>query len=49
MWYVLKTPIEMSQAQIDEYKKHYHNTARPLQPANGRLIAEPKEGPPLPH
>jgi carbonic anhydrase len=42
-WYVLKNPIEMSQAQIDEYKQHYHDTARPLQPANGRLIAEPKQ------
>jgi len=40
-WYVLKNPIEMSAAQIAEYKKHYHDTARPLQPANDRPIAEP--------
>lgn len=40
-WYVMKNPIEMSEAQIEEYKKHYHNTARPLQPVNGRPIAEP--------
>jgi carbonic anhydrase len=40
-WYVMKNPIEMSEAQIAEYKKHYHDTARPLQPANGRPVAEP--------
>jgi len=40
-WYVLKSPIEMSAEQIAEYKKHYHDTARPLQPANDRPIAEP--------
>ncbi len=40
-WFVLKNPIEMSEAQIAEYKKHYHDTARPLQPANDRPIAEP--------
>lgn len=39
-WYVMKHPIEFSEAQIAEYEKHYHNTARPLQPANGRPIAE---------
>lgn len=39
-WFVLKTPIELSQAQIDEYKKHYHNTARPLQPLNGRPVEQ---------
>jgi carbonic anhydrase len=41
-WFLLKTPIEMSQAQIDLYKKYYHNTARPLQPANDRPIFESK-------
>lgn len=41
-WYVFKNPIEMSEAQIAEYMKHYHNTARPLQPLNGRPIVEPK-------
>jgi carbonic anhydrase len=42
-WFVLKNPIEMSQAQIDEYKKLYHDTARPLQPANDRPVAEPRQ------
>jgi carbonic anhydrase len=40
-WYVLKNSIEMSLEQIAEYKKHYHDTARPLQPANARPVAEP--------
>jgi hypothetical protein len=31
----------MSAAQIAEYQKHYHDTARPLQPANDRPVAEP--------
>jgi len=39
-WYVMKNPIELSQAQIDEYTKHYPNSARPLQPLNGRPVAE---------
>jgi carbonic anhydrase len=41
-WFLLKKPIEMSQAQIDEYRKYYHGTARPLQPLNNRPVAEPK-------
>jgi carbonic anhydrase len=39
-WYLMKHPIEMSQAQIDEYKKYYQNTARPLQPLNNRPLVE---------
>ncbi len=41
-WFLMKKPIEMSEAQIAEYKKYYHNTARPLQPLNNRPVAEPK-------
>lgn len=40
MWYVMKKPIEMSEAQIAQYKKYYHNTARPLQPIGERPIVE---------
>ena len=40
--YVMKTPIELSEVQIAEYIKHYHNTARPLQPFNGRPVSEPQ-------
>ena len=42
-WFVMKNPIEMSEAQIAEYTtKHYHDVARPLQPQNGRPIHEPQ-------
>jgi len=40
LWFVLKHPIEMSAAQIAEYRKHYHNAARPLQPLGERPVAE---------
>jgi carbonic anhydrase len=40
MWYVMKNPIELSEAQIAEYAKHYHDTARPLQPSNDRPVTE---------
>jgi carbonic anhydrase len=39
-WLVMKNPIEFSEAQIAEYEKHYHNTARPLQSLNGRPVTE---------
>jgi len=39
-WYVMKNPIELSEGQIQEYRKRYHNTARPLQPLNGRPVVE---------
>jgi carbonic anhydrase len=38
-WIVMKNPIELSEAQIAEYEKHYRNTARPLQSLNGRPVA----------
>lgn len=39
-WYVMKDPIEFSEAQIAQYMKYYHDTARPLQPLNDRPVAE---------
>jgi carbonic anhydrase len=39
-WYRMKNPIEMSEAQIDQYRTYYHNTARPLQPLNDRPLVE---------
>jgi carbonic anhydrase len=39
MWYVMKNPIEFSEAQITAYMAYYHDTARPLQPLNGRPVA----------
>jgi carbonic anhydrase len=41
-WYVMKKPIEMSEAQIAQYKKYYHDTARPLQPVHERPVTETK-------
>jgi len=41
-WYLMKNPIEMSEAQIAQYRKYYHNTARPLQPVNDRPVVESK-------
>jgi carbonic anhydrase len=37
-WYLMKNPIEMSEAQINQYRKYYRNTARPLQPLNNRPL-----------
>lgn len=39
MWYVMKNSIEFSEAQVGEYLKYYHNTARTLQPLHGRPVA----------
>lgn len=39
-WFVLKEPIELSQAQIDAFAKLYPNDARPIQPLNGRVVRE---------
>jgi carbonic anhydrase len=39
-WFVMKHPIEFSEAQISQYVNYYHDTARPLQPSNGRPMAE---------
>jgi carbonic anhydrase len=39
-WYVMKQPIELSEAQIQAYTERYHNTARPLQPLHGRPVVE---------
>jgi carbonic anhydrase len=41
-WILMKTPIEMSEEQIAQYKKYYHNTARPLQALNDRPVVESK-------
>jgi carbonic anhydrase len=41
-WFVMKNPIEMSEAQIAQYRKYYHNTARPLKPLKDRPVLESK-------
>jgi carbonic anhydrase len=41
-WFVMKNPIEMSEAQIAQYRKYYQSTARPLQPLRDRPVLESK-------
>jgi carbonic anhydrase len=41
-WYILKSPVEISAAQIAVFGKFYPNNARPTQPVNGREILESK-------
>jgi carbonic anhydrase len=41
-WFVMKNAIEMSAAQIAQYRMFYHNTARPLQPLKDRPVLESK-------
>jgi carbonic anhydrase len=37
-WFVLKTPVEISAAQIAAFAKRYPLAARPVQPLNGRIV-----------
>ena len=39
-WLVLKTPVEVSNAQIQKFAHIYKNNARPIQPLNNRVISE---------
>jgi carbonic anhydrase len=39
-WFVLKTPSEISASEIAVFAKIYPHNARPIQPTNGRAIAE---------
>jgi carbonic anhydrase len=39
-WYLMKNPVELSESQIQEYARYYHDTARPLQPLNARPVVE---------
>jgi carbonic anhydrase len=39
-WFVLKTPVEVSAAQIAAFAELYPNDVRPVQPLNGRVVQE---------
>jgi len=39
-WYVLKTPVGISEEQISTFAKLYPHDVRPLQPLNGRVVKE---------
>jgi carbonic anhydrase len=41
-WFVLKTPVEASEAQLKEFRARYAHNVRPTQPLNGRVIKETK-------
>ena len=39
-WFVLKSAVELSAAQIEQFVARYPMNARPVQPLNGRIILE---------
>lgn len=39
-WFVLKSPVEISSAQIAAFAKLYPHDVRPAQPLNGRIVRE---------
>jgi carbonic anhydrase len=41
-WYVLREPVNVSAAEIEQFSKLYRNDARPTQPLYGRVILESK-------
>ncbi|GBG04068.1 hypothetical protein AZSI13_33950 [Azospira sp. I13] len=40
LWLVMQQPVQVSPQQIGIFARLYRNNARPVQPANGRLIKE---------
>jgi carbonic anhydrase len=40
LWMVLKKPLQISPEQIAIFSRLYRNNARPIQPANGRLVKD---------
>jgi len=41
-WFVLKTPVEASPAQVQEFRARYAHNNRPTQPLNARVVEETK-------
>jgi carbonic anhydrase len=41
-WFVLKTPVQASEAQLQQFKARYAHNNRPTQPLNGRVIEQTK-------
>ena len=39
-WIVLKAPVDVSAAQIEQFAKLYSHDVRPVQPLNGRVVKE---------
>jgi carbonic anhydrase len=41
-WFVLKAPVEASEAQVKAFRARYAHNNRPTQPLNARVIEETK-------
>ena len=41
-WFVLKHPVTVSAAEIEQFSKLYRNNTRPTQPAHDRVVLESK-------
>jgi carbonic anhydrase len=41
-WFVLKNPVTVTRAEIEQFAKLYRNDARPTQPLNDRVVLESK-------
>jgi carbonic anhydrase len=39
-WFILKTPVEVSDKQLMQFEARYAHDNRPTQPLNGRVVAE---------
>jgi carbonic anhydrase len=39
-WIVMRTPVQVSRAQVNVFGRLYENNARPIQPAHARLVKE---------
>jgi carbonic anhydrase len=39
-WFVLKTPVDLSAEQVNDFAKLYPHDIRPIQPLNGRIVKE---------
>ena len=39
-WIVMRTPVQVSRAQLNVFGRLYENNARPIQPAHARLVKE---------
>jgi carbonic anhydrase len=41
-WFVLRTPVSLSQGEVSAFAAKYPNNARPVQPLNGRTVERTK-------
>ena len=42
IWFVLKTPVEVSADEVDAFARLYPHDVRPIQPLNGRVVRQSK-------